>query len=93
MWLTDKEYNRIRYRAKKMGAIGVQLKCIWHSVGFEHVYVFFVFKPFQYKLNLRGSCSIHKGDFETKEDVEKITADMNRALEFVEFLKEFEKEC
>lgn len=41
MWLTDEEYNRIRYRAKKMGAIGVQLKCIWHSVGFEHVYVFF----------------------------------------------------
>lgn len=90
-WLTKQEYARLRYRAKKMGAIDVNLSCIWHTVGFEHTYVSFVFKPLQYQLNLRGSCSIYKGDFETKEDVEKITADMNRALGFVEFLKEFEK--
>ena len=32
-----------------------------------------------------------KGDFETKEDVEKITADMYCALELVEFLKKFDK--
>ena len=90
-WLTKKEYDRLRYRAKKMGAIDVQLRYIWHSVGFEHVYISFIFKPLQYKLKLRNSCSAHQGDFETKEDVEKITADMNRALEFVEFLKELEK--
>ena len=91
-WLTDKEYRRIRYRAKKMGATDIDLSHIWHTVGFEHTSVDFVFaRPLKYRLNLKGSCSVYRGDFETKEDVEKITADMNKALEFVEFLKEFEK--
>lgn len=90
-WLTKQEYSKLRYKAKKMGASEIQLSCIWHDVCFDHAYVTFVFKPLQYKLKLSGSCSAYKGDFETKEDVEKITADMNRALEFVEFLKEFEK--
>ena len=74
-----------------MGATDVCLSAIWHHIRFNHTSVSFVFKPLQYKLNLCGSCSIYKGDFESKEDVEEITADMYRALEFVEFLKEFEK--
>lgn len=91
-WLTDREYNRIRYRAKKMGATQISLSCIWHSVDFEHTSVAFVFaRPLKYQLRLKGSCSAYRGDFETKEDIEEITADMYRALEFVEFLKEFEK--
>ena len=91
-WLTDKAYSRIRYRAKKMGATSIGLSRIWHSIDFEHTSVAFVFaRPLKYQINLKGSCSIYRSDFETKEDVEKITADMHRALEFVEFLKEFEK--
>lgn len=90
-WLTKQEYSKLRYRAKKMGADFVQLSCIWHDVSFGHASVSFVFKPLQYKLNVRGSCSIYKGDFETREDVEQYAADMNKALDFVEFLKEFEK--
>lgn len=90
-WLTKQEYSKLRYRAKKMGADFVQLSSIWHDVCFGHATVSFIFKPLQYKLNIRGSCSIYKGDFETREDVEQYTADMYKAIDFVEFLKEFEK--
>ena len=90
-WLTKQEYSKLRYRAKKMGAEEIHLSCLWHDVSFGRTMVSFIFKPLQFKLNLRGSCSVYRGDFETKEDVEKITADMYKALEFVDFLKEFEK--
>ena len=88
-FLTEKEYARLRYHAKKMGVKELHLSCIDHNASFDHTYVSFSFKPLKCKLKLSGSYSIYKGDFESKEDIEAITADMNRALNFVEFLKKF----
>lgn len=90
-WLTKNEYARIRYKAKKMGAVDVVLNYIWHHVAFDYTIVSFVFKPFDYKIHLRHSGSAHQGDFYDKEGAEKIKADLDRALAFVDFLKEFDK--
>ena len=43
-WLTKNEYARIRYRAKKMGAVDINLSAIWHHVAFKYTSVSFVFR-------------------------------------------------
>lgn len=89
-WLSKNEYARIRYRAKKMGAEDVCLNYIWHHVSFKHTIVSFVFKPLEYHVTI---CSGNPwtGHFTDKEGADKIKKDMDVALEFIEFLKEFEK--
>ena len=41
-WLTKNEYSRLRYRAKKIGAINICFNTLWHSVSFEHTTVYVV---------------------------------------------------
>lgn len=89
-WLTKPEYSKLRYRAKKMGATDVNLGAIWHSVGFKHTYVSFVFKPLQFHANIRDG-HFFEGQFKDKAGADAIKHDMDLALEFIEFLKEFEK--
>ena len=89
-WLTKNEYSRIRYRAKKMGATDVCLGAIWHHVNFEHTSVSFVFKPLQYHVNIRDG-HFMKGHFSDKAGADAIKKDMDVALEFIEFLKDFNK--
>lgn len=89
-WLSENEYSRIRYRAKKMGAQDVCLSAIWHHVNFGHTSVSFVFKPLQYHVNIRDGHYFH-GHFSDKEGADAIKRDMDLALEFIEFLKEFSK--
>ena len=57
-WLTKNEYSRLRYQAKKMGAVDV---CLF------------------------------KGHFSDKAGADAIKKDMDKALEFIEMLKEFDK--
>lgn len=89
-WLTKNEYSRLRYRAKKMGAVDVCLGAIWHHVNFEHTSVSFVFKPLQYHANIRDG-HFFKGHFNDKAGADAIKKDMDKALEFIEMLKEFDK--
>ena len=89
-WLTKNEYARIRYKAKKMGATDVCLSAIWHHVNFKHTSVSFVFKPLQYHANIRDG-HFFEGHFKDKDGAEEIKKDMDLALEFIEYLKEFEK--
>lgn len=89
-WLTKSEYEKIRRKAKKMGAEEVDLNHIWHCVRFKHTSVSFIFKPLQYHVNIRNY-HFFDGHFKDKAGADAIKRDMDLALEFIEFLKEFEK--
>ena len=90
-WLTKNEYSRIRYKAKKMGATKINLSSIWHSVSFGYTSVSFVFKPFECHASI-NSGNLWKGHFSDKKGAEEIKKDMDKALEFMEYLKDFDKE-
>ena len=87
-WLNKNEYAKIRYKAKKMGAVDVCLSAIWHHVNFRHTSVSFVFKPLQYHASIRDG-HFFDGHFKDKAGADAIKADIDLALEFIEFLKEF----
>lgn len=89
-WLSKNEYARIRYKAKKMGATDICTSAIWHFINFKHTNVSFVFKPLQYHANIRDG-HFFKGHFSDKEGSDAIKADMDKALDFIEYLKEFDK--
>ena len=89
-WLSKNEYSRIRYRAKKMGATDVCLSAIWHHVNFKYTSVSFVFKPLQYHVNIRDGHYM-TGHFSDKSGADAIKKDMDLALDFIEFLKEFNR--
>ena len=90
-WLTKNEYARIRYKAKKMGASDVCLSALWHHVNFEHTCVSFVFKPLQYHVNITDNGRFFEGHFKDKAGADAIKRDMDVALEFINYLKEFDK--
>lgn len=90
-WLTKQEYSKIRYRAKKLGCTQANLSCLWHDVLFKHCFVTFIFKPLEYRIHLSPIPSMNESDFEDLAGMEEIVKDMQSALDFVEFLKEFEK--
>ena len=87
-WLTKQEYDRIRYKAKKLGALSSQFKYIAHTVNFEHTFVYFAFYPLQYHVRIREKFG-NTGHFRTKAEADAIKRDMDAAIEFIEFLKEF----
>lgn len=89
-WLTKNEYSKLRYRAKKIGAINICFNTLWHSVSFEHTTVAFMFKPLQYHVNIKNGHYLN-GHFSDKEGAEAIKRDIDKALEFIEMLKEFDK--
>lgn len=90
-WLTKNEYARIRYKAKKMGASDVCLSALWHHVNFEHTCVSFAFKPLQYHVNITDNGRLFEGHFKDKAGADAIKRDMDVALEFISYLKEFDK--
>ena len=73
-----------------MGATDVCLGVIWHHVNFKHTSVSFVLKPLQYHANIRNG-HLFEGHFKDKEGADAIKKDMDVALEFIEYLKEFNK--
>lgn len=87
-WLTNNQYRRIRYRAQKMGAKDICLNSIFHSVKFGHVSVSFAFYPLEYHCNI-SPVSIWAGHFSDRAGADAIKVDMDKALEFIEYLKEF----
>ena len=89
-WLTKEEYAKIRYKAKKMGATEVCLSAIAHHVKFKYASVSFSFKPLKYQVNLH-SLDFFEGLFKDKAEADAIKAEMDLSLEFIEFLKEFNK--
>lgn len=91
-WLTNNQYRRIKYKAEKMGAKDVCLTAIYHSVSFEHTSVSFAFRPLQYHCTIIGK-SIWTGHFSDKAGADAIKKDMDKALEFIEYLKLFNAEC
>lgn len=88
--LTKKEYARIRYKAKKMGAKNVHFCAMWNSVSFQHTTVLFVFHPFKVHANINDG-HFMTGQFSDTSTAEAIKRDIDVALEFIEYLKEFEK--
>lgn len=87
-WLSRGEYARIRNKAKKMGAVDTQFERIMHIVRFPRTTVSFAFYPLRYHVNIRYT-NYFRGDFSTREEVDEIKRDMDVALEFIEYLKEF----
>lgn len=88
-WLTKNDYARIRRKAKKMGAEACQFQYIDHNVWFRHTTVSFAFYPLKYHVSIRNP-DIFNGHFSTREKAEEIKRDMDLALEFIEYLKEFD---
>ena len=89
-WLTKNQYSRIRYKAKKMGAEDINLCAIWHSVWFNHTIVRFVFKPLQFNVSFYSRKPLAAGYFSNVAEADEIKKDMDTALEFIEYLKNFE---
>lgn len=87
-WLTKNQYQRIRYKAKKMGACDVCLNVIWHFVNFGYTSVTFAFRPFQCHASIRDG-NLWTGHFSDLEGAERIKANMDKALEFMDYLREF----
>ena len=90
-WLDKKEYSRIRYKAKKMGATKVKLNQIWHIVEFDCVTVAFIFRPLQCDASIRVG-NAFSGHFHDKDSAEAIKKNIDKASEFIDFLKKFEEE-
>lgn len=88
-WLTKNEYARIRRKAKKMGCEDCQFQYIYHDVWFKHTIVSFAFYPLKYHVSIRNP-DIFNGHFSTREEAEEIKRDIDLALEFIEYLKEFD---
>lgn len=87
-WLTKNQYRRLRRAAKKMGAEDVNLSAIWHTVWFRYTSVSFGFRPFEAYAHINDG-DLWYGHFSDKDGAEKIKADMDKALEFIAYLKEF----
>lgn len=87
-WLSKNEYARIRRKAKKMGATDVQFKYIMHDAWFPHATVSFAFYPLRYNVSIPSKHNLC-GHFSTKEEAEAIKRDIDIALGFIEYLKEF----
>lgn len=73
-----------------MGATDVCLSAIWHHVNFRNTSVSFVFKPLQYRADVLNAYFL-KGHFTDKAGADIIKQDIDKALKFIDFLKEFEK--
>ena len=93
IWLTPNEVRRIRYKAKKMGAIDTSFKYLPHLVVFGSVGIDFWFYPLRIRTYLRDTnfdwvlkC---KHSFCNQEQADVIKKDIDTALEFMEWLKEF----
>ena len=90
-WLEKNQYARIKRKGKKLGADHVDTRYIYHCAIFNHAYVWFAFRPFFCEASLRNN-GLKTNDFSNKEELDIIKADLDKALEFVEYLKGFNAE-
>ena len=89
-WLTKSQYQQIRRDAKKMGALDVNLAYIFHLVTFTHVSVFFAFRPLVAHASIVCN-NIYDGHFSDKAVADAIKADMDKALSFMDYLRDFDR--
>lgn len=93
-WLDRGQYQKIRNKAKSMGATSesICLSVLDHLVEFDYTQVSFAFKPFKACVNIiNPTQDFMAGHFSTRGQADKIKADMDKALDFIEYLKEFDK--
>lgn len=90
-FLEKNQYARIKRKGKKLGADYVDTRYIYHCATFNHAYVWFAFRPFFCEASLRAN-GLNTNDFSSREELDIIKADLDKALEFVEYLKEFNAE-
>lgn len=90
-WLTKQEYNRIRYKANKLGANDICLRYIDHQVTFGDTTVFFAFRPFQCETKVSTPIFPRGRGVVDRASAQKVKEDIDRAVEFMEFLAEFNK--
>ena len=87
-WLDKNQYQRIRRKAKAMGAESTQFKYISHTAYFRLVTVSFAFRPFQASAFVKTVDYVN-GDFHDPESAEELKAEIDKALSFIEWLREF----
>lgn len=77
----------------KLGLLSAMIdtRYIYHCAIFNHAYVWFAFRPFFCEASLRNN-GLKTNDFSNKEELDIIKADLDKALEFVEYLKGFNAE-
>lgn len=87
-YLTPSQIQRIRRKTKQMDIKECCLSKYHSLVSFKHTMVSFEFYPFDYKILI---CHPNDKfyDFKTREEAEEIKKDMDSALDFVDWLKEF----
>lgn len=90
-WLEKNQYTRIKRKGKKLGADYVDTKYLYHCADFNHAVVWFAFRPFFCEASLISK-GLKTNDFSNKEELDIIKADLDKALEFMEYLKEFNAE-
>ena len=76
---------------KKLGADYVDTQYLYHCADFNHAVVWFAFRPFFCGASLSPK-GLKPNDFSNKEELDIIKADLDKALEFMEYLKEFNAE-
>lgn len=94
--LTQNERRRISRKAINMGATSTTVYKYFQYVDFKHTRVEFSFYPLQYGVSFLGSnkymTRFDNCKFSTPEEAEEIKKDMDSALKFIEYLKQFESE-
>jgi hypothetical protein len=85
-WLTKEQYNKIRNKAKKIGADKCNFKYIWHKVHFGKVCVAFMFNPLIYHFSVQ--CDTQQNWRESLVEADKLKIDISNAQKFIEYLKE-----
>lgn len=94
--LTQNERRRISRKARSMGATSTTVYKYFQYVDFKHTRVDFEFYPLRYGVSFLGPnkymTRFDNCRFSTQEEAEEIKKDMDLALEFVEYLKQFESE-
>lgn len=69
----------------------ISVKNIGNCADFNHAVVWFAFRPFFCEASLISK-GLKTNDFSNKEELDIIKADLDKALEFMEYLKEFNAE-
>lgn len=92
--LTQNERRKIARKAINMGATSTTVHKYFQYVDFKHTRVDFEFYPLRYGVSFLGSnkymTRFDNCKFSTSEEAEEIKKDMDLALKFIEYLKQFE---
>lgn len=83
-WPTKSQAQKVRYHAKKIGCKQIDLSVLWHKITFQHVFIYFIFKPLQYEVRF---CDKSQGI--TRSDMADIQSDLEKAFDFCDWLEDF----